>query len=207
MEASWFLAFLATALVLLLTPGPAVLYIAARSVEQGVRAGLVAAAGMCAGGLVHVLAAACGLAALLAASDTAFGLITFAGAAYLVYLGIRTLKNAASAAEPAAAEIKPLRRIFSESVFVQVLNPKTALFFFAFLPQFIEPERGSAFGQALGLGIVFVTLALITDSGYALFAGQFRAWLRSTTAMLKVQRYLAGVVYIALGVVTAVSSL
>jgi threonine/homoserine/homoserine lactone efflux protein len=167
--------FAAAALLLLLTPGPAVLYIVARSLEQGRRAGLVSALGVHLGTLVHVAAA--GLSAILAASATAFSVVKYLGAAYLVYLGARSLLERRTAGN-GADRPRPLRRAFLDGVVVNVLNPKTALFFLAFLPQFVNVSRDSVGAQVLALGVLFVLLGLVTDGGYALMAGTAAQWLR-----------------------------
>src|SRR5262245_48763064 len=146
--------FVAAALVLLLTPGPAVLYIVTRSIDQGRRAGLVSALGVHAGTLVHVVGAAAGLSALLMASATVFSAVKYLGAAYLIYLGIRRLRDRTTTLVSAhAAGAPPLRRAFVDGVIVNVLNPKTALFFLAFLPQFVDVARGSVGAQILALGV------------------------------------------------------
>jgi threonine/homoserine/homoserine lactone efflux protein len=195
--------FIGAALVLLLTPGPAVLYIVARSIDQGRRAGLVSMLGVHAGTLVHVAAA--GISALLAASAAAFGLVTYLGAGYLIYLGIRRLRDRTSAAartRPGA----PLRRAFVDGVVVNVLSPKTTLFFLAFLPQFVEVSRGHVGAQILALGVLFVALGLVTDGGYALAAGTAAGWLRGHPRLLAGERWISGGAYIGLGVAAALSS-
>jgi threonine/homoserine/homoserine lactone efflux protein len=197
--------FLVAALALLLTPGPAVLYIVARSVEQGRRAGLASVAGVGVGGLFHVGAAALGLSALLLSSALAFAAVKYLGAAYLVYLGLRTLLAREPAHDTVAVERQPLGRIFSQGVVVNILNPKAALFFFAFLPQFVDPARGATGAQVLFFGLAFVLLALFTDGSYALLAGSLANWLRGNRRFLQAQRYFAGGIYIALGLTTALS--
>jgi threonine/homoserine/homoserine lactone efflux protein len=198
--------FVAAALLLLLTPGPAVLYIVARSIDQGRQAGLVSMLGVHVGTLVHVAAAAVGVSAVLAASATAFGVVKYVGAAYLVCLGVRRLLERAPApgAEPPRA--RRLRRAFAEGVVVNVLNPKTALFFLAFLPQFVDVSRGHAGAQVLLLGVLFVALGLITDGGYALTAGTAARWLRGHPRYVAGERWISGGMYIGLGVAAALSS-
>jgi threonine/homoserine/homoserine lactone efflux protein len=198
--------FLVAALVLLLTPGPAVLYIVARTIDQGRRAGLVSMLGVHAGTLVHVAAAAAGLSAVLAASAVAFGAVKLLGAAYLIYLGLRRILARPSASTPAAPRQPRLRRAFLDGVVVNVLNPKTALFFLAFLPQFVDVSRGRIGAQVLVLGMVFVGLGLITDGGYAVTAGTAAGWLRGHPRFLASERWISGVMYIGLGVAAAVSS-
>ena len=194
--------FFAT-LALVLVPGPAVLYIITRSVNHGRRAGLASAAGIATGGLVHVAGAALGLSALLASSAAAFSLVKYVGAAYLIYLGVRTLLTEPSLVESVSAERTALRRLYSQGIVVQAFNPKVALFFLAFLPQFIDPHRGSVVAQSLILGAMFILLGLCTDSTYALVAGTLGAWLKQQRAFAAVQRYVAGTVFVGLGLTTA----
>jgi len=198
--------FVVAALLLLLTPGPAVLYIVARSLEQGRRAGLVSALGVHAGTLVHVVAAAAGVSAVLAASATAFSAVKYVGAAYLIYLGVRRLRDRRSVLGTAQPAPVSLRRAFVDGVVVNVLNPKTALFFLAFLPQFVDVSRGAVGVQILALGALFVALGLVTDGGYALTAGTAARWLRGRPRFLASERFVSGGMYIGLGVFAAVSS-
>ena len=197
---------IAAALVLLLTPGPAVLYIVARSLDQGRRAGLVSVLGVHAGTLVHVAAAAAGLSALLAASATAFSAVKYLGGAYLVYLGVRRLLDRRAAIASVLGRQRPLRRAFLDGVVVNVLNPKTALFFLAFLPQFADVSRGKVGAQILGLGLMFVALGLVTDGLYAVGAGTAARWLRGSPRFLASERWVSGSMYIGLGVAAALSS-
>jgi threonine/homoserine/homoserine lactone efflux protein len=201
--------FLFAALVLLLTPGPAVLYIVTRSLDQGRVAGLVSVLSIEVGNLMHVLAATFGLSALLLSSALAFAVVKYLGAAYLVYLGVRRLlaRNEASPGEPAPRERQGLGRVFGQGVLVAALNPKTALFFLAFLPQFVDPARGAVPAQFLLLGCLFVGMAVVTDSLYALLAGTAGQWLSSARAShsLRLGRYLVGSVYIGLGITAALA--
>jgi len=197
--------FLAAALVLLLTPGPAVLFIVARSVEQGRRAGLVSVLAVESGNFFHALAAAVGLSAILVSSALAFDVVKYLGAAYLIYLGIKTLRTPAPTENTQIIERKSHRQIYSQGVIVSILNPKTALFFFAFLPQFVDTSKAAA-PQMLLLGTVFVLMATVTDGLYALAAGTAGRWLRNSRAFLRFQRYFAGTVYIGLGIAAAFSS-
>jgi len=190
--------FSAACVALLLVPGPAVLYIVAQSVGQGRRVGLASVAGIHLGTLVHVAAAAVGLSALIVASATAFSIVKYAGAAYLVYLGVRRLLERTPVEFEHRRE--PLRRAFARGVVVNVLNPKTALFFLAFLPQFVDPDRGAVWPQVVALGLVFVVLGLASDSLYAFAAGFFGRFLRRRRSIL---RYASGTVYVGLGAVTA----
>jgi threonine/homoserine/homoserine lactone efflux protein len=193
--------FSLTAVALLLVPGPAVLYVVVQSAEQGRRIGLASVAGIHLGTLVHVAAATVGLSALVVASAVAFSAVKYAGAAYLIYLGIRRLLARDEPVE-AGRRRESLRRAFARGVVVNVLNPKTALFFLAFLPQFVDPNRGGVWSQVLVLGLVFVGLGLISDSLYALAAGTVGDLLRHHRRAL---RHGSGVAYIGLGAAAALA--
>jgi len=195
--------FAVSAALLILIPGPAVLYIVARSIHQGKRAGLLSALGVEFGSLVHIVGAAVGLSAILVSSSVAFSVVKFAGAAYLIYLGIRTL---VTRDEPAASvDLRPvdLRRVFGQGVIVNVLNPKVALFFFAFFPQFIDPDRGSVVLQTLVLGAVFCLVGTVLDCTWALAAGTAGDWLKGNVQFVRRQRFVTGAIYLGLGVTTA----
>jgi threonine/homoserine/homoserine lactone efflux protein len=198
--------FVVAALLLLLTPGPAVLYIVTRSLDQGRRAGLVSMLGVHAGTLVHVAAAAAGLSTLLAASATAFSTVKYLGAAYLVFLGIRRLLDRGPVTQAVAGRQRDLRRAFLDGVVVNVLNPKTALFFLAFLPQFVDVSRGGVGMQVLALGLLFMLLGLITDGLYAVTAGTAAAWLQGNPRLLTGGRWVSGGMYVGLGLVAALAS-
>ena len=197
--------FLLAALILLLTPGPAVLYIIARSMDQGRLAGFVSVLSIETGNSVHVLAATLGLSALLLSSALAFSVVKYLGAAYLIYLGIRRLLTRAQDHEIASLQRQSLRRIYSQGVLVATLNPKTALFFLAFLPQFVDPSTGSVALQLLTLGGMFVMMAIVTDSMYALLSSTAGGWLKRNRSFLSAERYIVGSVYIGLGVTAALS--
>ncbi|TKK86403.1 LysE family translocator [Herbidospora galbida] len=194
--------FSVATLALLLVPGPAVVYIVTRSVAQGRAAGMVSVLGVHAGSLVHVAAAALGISAILAASATAFTIVKYAGAAYLVYLGVRKLMDRSPAGEAVVAET-PKARLFGEGFVVNVLNPKTAIFFLAFLPQFADPHAGPLAPQIVLLGMIWVVLGMASDGTYALAASALAGRLkRSATARRRLD-VGSGVVYIALGGVAA----
>lgn len=197
--------FLAAAVVMLVTPGPAVLYIVARSVDQGRMAGFVSALGAGVGTLFHIAAAAVGVSALLLSSALAFSVVKYLGAAYLIYLGVRTLLAREEIVRPEVEKRRDLSRIFYQGVLVNLLNPKTALFFFAFLPQFIDATKGAVAAQIVFLGLVFIAVGLASDSVYALLAGTVGGWLKGNLKFLRTQRYFAGTVYIGLGVGMALS--
>ena len=189
-------------LALAVVPGPAVLYIVAQSVDQGRFAGLVSALGIGVGGLVHVVAATIGLSSLLASSATAFTIVKYAGACYLILLGIRRLMTREQLEDDVARTPRPRRRLFVDGVVVNVLNPKTALFFLAFLPQFVDPDSGAASLQILALGLLFVAIALCSDSLWALAAGTLGSWLRRSRWYLGVKRWVTGTVFVGLGLST-----
>ena len=206
-DPSTLLLFGGAALALIVIPGPAVLYILAQSVEHGRRAGVVSALGVAAGGLVHIVAAAVGISALVVSSAVAFSVVKYAGAAYLLYLGIRRLLERSRAPEDALPPEARRARIFGRGVLVNVLNPKTALFFLAFLPQFVDPDRGPVLSQILVLGALFVLLALVSDSLYALGAGALAARIRRRSGRSRdAGRYAGAAVYLGLGTATALAS-
>ncbi len=191
--------FAVTALILLVIPGPAVLYITARSASQGPRAGLVSVLGVHTGTVVHVLAAVVGLSALLMASAVAFSAIKVAGAVYLIYLGLRTILGRQSVERHAPAPPRALRRLYVDGMIVNVLNPKTALFFLAFLPQFVEPGHGPVWTQTLLLGLVFMLLGLLSDSAYALAGAQAGRWVSRRGGLPRGSRYVEGGILVGLG--------
>ena len=197
--------FAAAALALLVIPGPAVLYIVTRSVTQGRRAGFVSVLGIHAGTLVHVAAAALGVSAVLARSSTAFHAVKYAGAAYLIFLGLRRILGKDEEETPGAPAEKSLRRLFAQGVVINVLNPKTALFFFSFLPQFVDVDAGSVALQIATLGFVFILLATLSDGLYALAAGSAAGWLRGRSGFVRGERYATGGVLVGLGLLAAFS--
>ncbi len=192
-------------LSLLLIPGPAVLYIIGRSLEQGRTAGIVSSFGVNLGSIVQILLFAGGLSALVVKSVLAFNVLKYAGAAYLIYLGIRTLLSAPAEAEITKIAPDSLGRIFRQGFIVNLLNPKVALFFGAFLPQFIDPARGSVALQTILLGLLFTGIAIITDTAYATLASGAGALLARNPRMPRYQKLFSGILYIALGVTTAMS--
>ena len=202
--ASTFLLFAAASVALLLVPGPAVVYIVARSIGQGRRVGIASVLGVHVGTSVHVAAASVGLSAILVSSATAFSVVKYAGAVYLIGLGLRRLLRPKASDEvgPVARSATP-RAAFAEGIVVNVLNPKTALFFLAFLPQFLDPDRGPVALQALALGMTFIGLGLLTDSAYSLAASHLAGRLRGSPRAMKRSERASGVVYIALGCVAA----
>ena len=194
--------FMLASLALAVVPGPAVLYIVAQSIDQGRLAGLVSALGISTGALVHVIAATIGLSSLVASSATAFTIVKYAGAGYLIVLGIRRLLTREELEAEIVRPPRTRRRLFVDGVVVNVLNPKTALFFLAFLPQFVDPGQGSATLQILALGLIFVVIALCSDSLWALAAGTLGDWLRRSRWYLGVKRWVTGAVFVGLGLST-----
>jgi len=197
--------FMGAALALLLIPGPAVLYITARSASQGRMAGLVSVLAIETANFSQAAAAALGLSAILLSSALAFDVVKYLGAAYLIYLGIRKLVASDNGSENETVKQESLSRIYWQGFAVNILNPKTALFFFAFLPQFVDPEKGNVIGQNLLLGAIFVGMAIITDSMYALLTSSIAGRLAENRHFQKGGRYFAGLVYIGLGITTALT--
>jgi threonine/homoserine/homoserine lactone efflux protein len=195
--------FLLAATALAIVPGPAVAYIVTQSIDQGRRAGIVSALGVASGGLVHVAAATVGLSALIASSATAFTVVKLVGAAYLIVVGIRRILSGDADEDEQPALRAPLRRVYRQGVIVNVLNPKTALFFLAFLPQFVDPDRGAVWPQVAVLGVVFVSVAVLSDMTYALVSDAIAGRIRRSGTGAKVRRWLTGGVFIALGVTAA----
>ena len=196
--------FAAAAMVLLVVPGPSVLYIVTRSVDQGRRAGAVSVLGIHAGSLVHVAAGILGLSALLASSALAFDAVRYIGAAYLIWLGIRRLRSRSPVAHGPVVAV-PLSRVFAQGFVVNLLNPKTAVFFLAFLPQFVHPDAGPVPLQLAIFGALFVGLGLLSDGTYALVASAVGSRLGRARRFEGVNRWAAGVVYLGLGVAAVVS--
>ena len=195
-------AFVVASLVLAIIPGPGVLYIVTRSLVPGRRSGLISVLGVALGNFGNAIGASLGLAALFAVSSVAFTVVKYAGAAYLVYLGIQAIR--APVAESQAEAPPPVRmpRIFRDGFVVALLNPKTAVFFAAFLPQFMDPAV-PAIPQGIVLGALFVGIAAVTDTAYALAASTVAPLLARATRLRAAGRYLSGGTFIGLGVLTA----
>jgi threonine/homoserine/homoserine lactone efflux protein len=204
-EISQLYLFIGASLALLLVPGPAVLYITARSANQGRLAGLVSVLAIETANFLQAVAATLGLSAILLTSALAFDVVKYLGAAYLIYLGIRKLLVSEKGEDSAEIRAEPLSRIYWQGVAINLLNPKTALFYFAFLPQFVDPARGNVTAQTLLLGALFVGMACVTDSMYALLASSLAERLRGNRHYRKGQRYFAGLVYVGLGITTALT--
>jgi len=196
--------FIAAASVLLIVPGPAVIYIVNRSLDQGKLAGIISVLGIGTGTLIHITAAVLGISAILASSVVAFNILKYAGALYLIYLGIQKfLSKDEPLFDNRYTKIK-FSKIFYQGVIVNLLNPKTALFFFAFLPQFVNPKENVTL-QILILGFLLILMGLISDGMYALLAGYLGSWIKKRIQLLRAQKYVSGTIYFALGI-TAVFS-
>jgi threonine/homoserine/homoserine lactone efflux protein len=199
------LLFVLAGSVLVAIPGPNHLYIITRGLSQGRAAGLASAAGVETGTLVYCAAAAAGLAALIASSALAFDAVRYLGAAYLIYLGVRALLRYEPPQLTGPPDPVPLRRVYAEGVLVNVLNPKVALFFVAFLPQFLDPGRGPVAMQIIVLGLIMATIGMLSDVAYALAAGSLGTWLNRRPTFFRRQRYLTGTIYLALGLAAAIT--
>ena len=202
-ESSQIYLFLIASLVLLITPGPAVLYIVARSMNQGKMAGIVSVLGVETANFLHASAAALGLSAILVSSALAFDAVKYLGAGYLMYLGIRKIMSRDDEAKTEISQQEKLSRIYTQGFVVNLFNPKTALFFFAFLPQFVNTSNANVTLHMFLLGIMFVVMALITDGAYALISSSIANRLNTNQNFARNQRYFTGLIYIGLGVVTA----
>ena len=196
-----FSAFLIASFILAVTPGPGVLYIVTRSLTQGRRFGLASVAGVALGNLGNAVGASIGLAAVFAVSTLAFTVVKYLGAVYLLYLGVQAIRaprTGDAAVVPAPAS---LARIFRDGFVVALLNPKTAVFFAAFLPQFMNAET-PAIVQSVTLGSIFVAIAALTDTAYALAAGALAPMLVRARGVRAAGRYLTGGAFIGLAVYT-----
>ncbi len=193
-------AFFVAAFLLNIAPGPDMLYVIGRSIGQGRSAGVVSALGVFVGCLFHIFAAAFGVAALLRSSPIAFSMVRYAGAAYLVYLGVRLLLQSPASLDPKKVESAALGRIFSQGVVTNVLNPKVALFFLSFLPQFIQPQRGSVALQVLILGMIFNAGGTLVNLAVAQAGGRLGDALKRHPGVARIQKWFTGTVFIGLGV-------
>ena len=205
-DTSSIILFLSAAFFVLVVPGPAVIYITTRSLDQGTKAGIVSTIGIAFGSVIHVGFAAFGLSAILVTSAYAFAIIKFAGAAYLIYLGITKLFSKTKFDFEKEKIQKSNSKMFVEGMLVNLLNPKTALFFFSFLPQFADAANGSIALQIFILGMIFVLMGLVSDSLYAIVAGTFQKYILTHPRILNIQKYVTGSIYILLGAVTALTS-
>jgi threonine/homoserine/homoserine lactone efflux protein len=188
-------------------PGPAVLYIVARSLDQGRLAGLASVLGIETGNFLQVLTVTMGLSAVLLSSALAFSIVKYLGAAYLIYLGVRRFLSGDPVGQSPAVRDRGFGRIFRQGVIVAVLNPKTALFFLAFLPQFVDASKGSIALQLLTLGCLFVMMATVTDGMYALLAGTVGQFLKGKAPVPRAEKIVVGGIYIGLGVMAALADI
>jgi threonine/homoserine/homoserine lactone efflux protein len=196
--------FIVTCLALLAIPGPAVLYVVSRSIDQGRRAGLASVLGIFSGTVVHVTLATVGLSSLILASRIAFDAVRYVGAAYLIYLGVRRLLTRRVEAEVEGRPPRTARDLYTQGLIVNLLNPKTIVFIFAFIPQFVDLGAGNVWFQIMALGLTFALLGLASDSLYAFVAGTVADRLRGTPLVARVERWFGGTVLIGLGVASAV---
>jgi threonine/homoserine/homoserine lactone efflux protein len=191
------------AIVFALIPGPAVIYIITRSVHQNWQAGIMSGFGVGAGNLVLVLATAFGLSALLASSSVLYNVVRFLGALYLLYLGIRTFLDRSELIGTESVQALSLPRVYGQGLVVGLLNPKAALFFLAFLPQFVDRAHGAIILQIILLGSVVVLITFVSDACYALLAGGIAQGLLRRPRLIRAQQLLAGCVYVGLGLAAA----
>lgn len=199
-----FLAFLAAALILAITPGPGIAYVVARTASGGRSEGLASCFGTGLGGLIHVLAASLGLSALVAESAIAFAFVKYLGAAYLIYLGVRLLMYRESSLQVAEVPSQGARRAFQEGVLVEVLNVKTALFFLAFLPQFVQPSQPLVPQLAL-LGTICVALNTMVDVVAVFSAARLLKSRAAHAARAKIMNRVSGVTMLGLGTYLALA--
>ena len=203
---SAYLVFVATALAILLVPGPAVLYVVTRSIEMGRAGGIASVAGITTATAAYVALATAGVSSLVLASTVAFDVVKYAGAAYLIFLGARRLLGHGLEEESDEPVPRTLRRAYTQGFFVNLANPKMIVFVFAFLPQFVDPHAGRPWLQTLALGLTFTILAFLSDGLYALAAGSVADRLRGTDLLVRVQRWIGGSVLVGLGILAAVWS-
>src|SRR4030081_239851 len=184
--------FIATALALLAIPGPAVLYVVSRSIDQGRRAGFASVCGIATGTVVHVVLATVGLSSLVLASRVAFDAVRYIGAAYLMLLGVRRLLTRQVEEDPEGRAPRTVRDLYTQGLIVNLLNPKTIVFIFAFIPQFVDVNAGHVWPQVLLLGLTFAGLGFASDSLYAVIAGSVADRLRGTPFIARVERWVGG---------------
>jgi threonine/homoserine/homoserine lactone efflux protein len=194
--------FIAASLVLLVIPGPAVLFIVARSGAQGRRAGLVSVLGVHTASIVHVLAAVAGVSAIVVASSMAFTAVKVVGGCYLIYLGIKSLRSARTTSGARPPKLRAAKQLFAEGFLVSLLNPKVALFFLAFLPQFVDRENGPIWSQTLVLGLLYIALGLCSDSMYAVLGARLGTQFSGHATRIRATRYAEGGILIGLGVLS-----
>jgi threonine/homoserine/homoserine lactone efflux protein len=192
--------FVVASALLAIAPGPDIVYVLTRGIAQGRRAGLAAALGFASGCLFHTALAALGIAALIRSSDLAFDLVRYAGAAYLVWIGIQALRHASEFALAQSGPAKALLQIYRQSVIGNALNPKVTLFFLSFLPQFVDGKAGHVGWQMALLGVVFMAVTVVVFGAVAIFSGWIGDWVRRKPAIGTRLNVFAGLTFIALGV-------
>jgi len=199
--------FIVASALLTIAPGPDIIYVLTRGVSQGPRAGMAAALGFASGCVFHTFLAAVGIAALIRSSELAFDLVRYAGAAYLVWIGIQALRHRSSFEVEGAQDVRTLATIYKQSVLGNILNPKVTLFFLAFLPQFVNTQAGSLGWQMAALGLIFMIQTVVIFGAVALFAGWIGAWIRRKPAIGQRLNVFAGITFIALGIRVALPDL
>ena len=197
--------FALASILLAITPGPDMIYIITRSISQGRNAGVVSTLGVNTGILLHTFAAALGLSALIAASAVAFSIVKYAGAAYLIYLGVQTFLSKAEKFQVESIANAELSQVFRQGLLVNLFNPKIILFFLSFLPQFVDPSQGNVSLQLFLLGILFMVCTLPISLGIGLAGGQLGIWLKTRQKIQQVTKWVTGSIYIALGITTAMT--
>jgi threonine/homoserine/homoserine lactone efflux protein len=199
---SYWLLFLSAAIAINITPGPAMVYILSRTIAQGRKIGIASSLGVCSGSLVHIFAAAFGLSAILATSAMSFSIVKYVGAAYLIYLGIRALKSKRISFDNPVnlQEHSTFWKAFRQGVLIDILNPKVAIFFMAFLPQFVRPELGHAPGQILILGFLVILIGMVIESVLVLTAARTTFFFRNNSQFFTLLDRILGSMLICLGI-------
>jgi threonine/homoserine/homoserine lactone efflux protein len=199
---SYWLLFLSAAIAINITPGPAMVYILSRTIAQGRKIGIASSLGVCSGSLVHIFAAAFGLSAILATSAMSFSIVKYVGAAYLIYLGIRALKSKRISFDNPVnlQEHSTFWKAFRQGVLIDILNPKVAIFFMAFLPQFVRPELGHAPGQILILGFLVILIGMVIESVLVLTAARTTIFFRNNSQFFTLLDRILGSMLICLGI-------
>ena len=192
--------FVVASALLTIAPGPDIIYVLTRGVSQGVKAGIAAALGFATGCIFHTALAALGIAALIRSSPWAFDAVRYAGAAYLVWIGIQALRHRSSFSVAAGGEPKALAIVYRQSVLGNMLNPKVTLFFLAFLPQFVDRSAGHEGWQLAWLGAIFMVQTAIIFSAVAVFSGWIGEWIRRKPAIGERLNMFAGLTFVALGI-------
>ena len=192
--------FLIASALLTIAPGPDIVYVLTRGISQGPRAGVAAALGFASGCIFHTVLAAVGIAAIIRSSDVAFDVVRYAGAAYLIWIGIQALRHRSSFSIEGASDKRALATIYRQSVIGNMLNPKVTLFFLAFLPQFVNMQAGHVGWQLALLGFIFMLQTIVIFGAVALFSGWLGAWIRRKPLIGQRLNVFAGITFIALGI-------